>query len=109
MGESRMLMLPLKKLHGGRGAGRDCIVIEGVGWLGPIPSLQNPLSPGHFFLAHEETQKDQEREASMPDRNPVGAACSAYLLLAYDTLAARKPARSPLSLPDRNFVLGKMG
>jgi len=30
--------------RGGRGAGRDCFLIEFVGFLGPIPSLQRPLS-----------------------------------------------------------------
>jgi len=33
----------------------------------------------------------------MSGRNLVGAAWSAYLLLAYYTLTARKPARSPLA------------
>jgi len=39
-GQSKMLMLPLKKVHDGREAGRDCSVIEFVLSLGPIPSLQ---------------------------------------------------------------------
>jgi hypothetical protein len=34
--------LPLKKMHPGWGAGRDCSVIEFVWLLGPIPSLQDP-------------------------------------------------------------------
>jgi hypothetical protein len=38
----RMLKVPLKKEHGGREAGRDCILIELVSFLGPIPSLQDP-------------------------------------------------------------------
>jgi hypothetical protein len=52
-----MLMLPLKKLHGGRGAGRDCIVIEfdsrsvpsspykirGASSIGEAQNLQNEL------------------------------------------------------------------
>src|ERR1700681_4774898 len=42
MVQSRILMLPLKEVHSGRGTGRDCSVIECVWWLGPIPSLQNP-------------------------------------------------------------------
>jgi hypothetical protein len=35
---------------------------------------------------------------SSSERNRVGAAWSAYLLLAYHTLTARKPARSRLAL-----------
>jgi hypothetical protein len=52
---------PLKKVHAGRGTGRDCSVIEDVGWLGPIPSLQNSLSPGHFFLSLTLGQKKHRR------------------------------------------------
>jgi len=61
----------------------------------PLPP--KTLSPGHFFSGHLKEYKKSAGEVSHGGKNDVGAACSAYLLSALDTLTARKPARSPLS------------
>src|SRR6266700_2056309 len=60
-----------------------------------------PLSRTLFSYLLEERKKSGRGRCPGGNRNRVGAACSAYLLLVFHTLSARKPA--PLSAITKPF------
>ena len=91
---------PISHLAGADGVGADVHPWPGEP-MAPFGkahcSRRGSSLPDTFSKAHGDPEKCGRSSVPATKRNQVGAAWSAYLLLAYHTLTARKPARSRLS------------